>query len=149
MWEAVTAIRSIRRTRNIPMRDAIELKVVADDNFPAEFAPVLEKMAGLASIDAVSDKNPDWDGFIVKTTQYFVPVGERIDREAELAKLREELAYQQGFLATVMKKLGNERFVSSAPPQVVAGEQAKRADAESRIAALEERIAGSTSTPGA
>jgi valyl-tRNA synthetase len=140
MREAVTAIRSIRRTRNIPMREAIELKVTADENFPAELAPVLEKMAGLASIEPVSEKNPDWDAFIVKTTQYFVPVGGRIDREAELAKLREELTYQQGFLATVMKKLSNERFVASAPPAVVAGEQAKRADAESRIKALEERI---------
>ncbi len=140
MREAVTAVRSIRRTRNIPMREEIELKVALDENYPAEFAPVLEKMANLASIESVSDKNPDWEAFIVKTTRYFVPVGERIDREAELAKLREELAYQQGFLASVMKKLSNERFVASAPPAVVAGEQAKRADAEARIAALTERI---------
>ena len=88
----------------------------------------------------VGEIDPDWDAFIVKTTQYFLPVGERLDREAELAKLREELAYQQGFLATVMKKLSNERFVASAPPAVVAGEQNKRADAEARIAALNERI---------
>ncbi len=140
MREAVTAIRAIRRTRNIPMREAIELKVTADENFPAEFAPVLEKMANLSSIESVEEKNPGWDAFIVKTTQYFVPVGDSLDRDAELAKLREELNYQQGFLDTVMKKLSNERFVASAPPAVVAGEQTKRADAEARIAALNERI---------
>ncbi|MDR2894559.1 MAG: class I tRNA ligase family protein, partial [Alistipes sp.] len=140
MWEAVTAIRAVRRARNIPMREELELKVVADENFPVEFAPVLEKMAGLAAIESVEDKSPDWEAFIVKTTRYFVPLAGAIDRDAELAKLREELAYQQGFLATVMKKLGNERFVASAPPAVVAGEEAKRSDAEARIAALKERL---------
>ena len=140
MREAVTAIRAIRRTRNIPMRETIDLKVATDENFPAEFAPVLMKMAGLASIEPVDAKAPDWDAFIVKTTQYFVPVGAAFDRDAELAKLREELAYQQGFLASVMKKLSNERFVASAPPAVVAAEQTKRADAEARINALQERI---------
>ena len=140
MREAVTAIRAIRRTRNIPMRDALELKVIADENFPAEFAPILEKMANLSSVEAVSGKDAAWEAFMVKTTRYFVPVSEKIDREAELAKLREELAYQQEFLALVMKKLGNERFVSSAPAAVVANEQAKRIDAEARIAAISERI---------
>ncbi|MDR1671181.1 MAG: valine--tRNA ligase [Alistipes sp.] len=141
MREAVTAIRSIRRTRNIPMRDPVDLKVVTDENFPAEFAPILQKMAGLSSISPVTDPAPDWEAFIVKTTRYFIPVGDRIDRDAELAKLHEELAYQQGFLATVMKKLDNERFVASAPHAVVSAEQTKRADAEARIAALRERIA--------
>ncbi len=140
MWEAVTAIRAIRKQRNIPMRDALELKVVVDQNFPSEFSPIFEKMANLSSIEPVAEKNPAWDAFIVKTTQYFLPVGDKLDRDAELAKLRDELAYQEGFLATVMKKLSNERFVASAPEAVVAGEQAKRTDAEARIAALRERM---------
>lgn len=138
--EAVTAIRAIRRQRNIPSKDALSLKVVADENYPSEFAPVFEKMANLSSVEPVSGKDPDWEAFIVKTTQYFVPMGGRIDREAELAKLREDLAYHEGFLNIVMKKLGNERFVNSAPAQVVATEQAKKADAEAKIAAIRERI---------
>jgi valyl-tRNA synthetase len=141
MWEAVSAIRAIRLARNIPMKETVELKVVEDNNYPGNFDAILKKMANLSSIERVDRKDPDWEAFIVKTTQYFVPVGDRIDREAESAKLREELVYQQGFLASVMKKLSNERFVASAPPAVVAAEQTKRADAESRIAALTERIA--------
>jgi valyl-tRNA synthetase len=141
MREAVTAIRSIRTQKKILNRDPLELKVLVDENYPAELAPLLQKMANLSSVESVAGKDPQWEAFIVKTTQYFVPVGDKIDREAELAKLQGELTYQQGFLRSVMGKLGNERFVSSAPPQVVANEQAKRADAEAKIAALEERIA--------
>ncbi len=139
--EVVTSIRSVRTKKNILNREPLELKVIADENYPSEFAPVLEKMANLSSIEAVSGKDPDWEAFIVKTTQYFVPMGGKIDREAELAKLREELAYQEGFLRSVMGKLNNERFVGSAPAQVVANEQAKKADAEAKIAAIRERIA--------
>jgi valyl-tRNA synthetase len=63
-----------------------------------------------------------------------------IDVDAEKAKLTEELKYQQGFLNTIMKKLGNERFVAGAPEQVVAAEQKKKADAESRIASIEQML---------
>ncbi len=140
MRETVTAIRSVRTQKKILNKEPLELKVVADENYPSEFAPVLSKMANLTSIEAVSGKDPDWEAFIVKTTQYFVPMGGKIDREAELAKLREDLAYQEGFLRSVMGKLGNERFVGSAPAQVVANEQAKKADAEAKISAIKERI---------
>ena len=40
----------------------------------------------------------------------------------------------------VMKKLGNERFVNSAPAQVVELEQKKKADAEEKLKVLEERL---------
>ena len=79
--------------------------------------------------------------FIVKTTQYFVPLEGMVDTEAELKKLHADLAYLEGFLASVMKKLSNERFVSGAPQKVVETESAKKNDAEAKIAAIRERIA--------
>ncbi len=140
MWEAVTAIRAVRKNRNIAMREPVGLMVIADGNFPAELSPILEKMGGLSQVSVVTEKPAGCDGFIVKTTQYFVPLGEAVDKEAELAKLTEELKYQEGFLTSVMRKLDNERFVASAPEAVVAAERTKRADAEARIGALRERI---------
>ena len=117
------------------------LNVIEDENYPKEYAPVIAKMCNLEAIEAITEKDPTADAFIVKTTQYFVPMGDNIDREAEIAKLEKDLAYQQGFLATVMKKLSNERFVSSAPTQVVENEQNKKRDAEAKIAAIEEQLA--------
>ena len=64
----------------------------------------------------------------------------KIDAEAERRKLTDELAYQEGFLASVMKKLSNERFVQSAPGKVVANERAKQADAEAKIAAIKAQL---------
>ena len=139
--EVVSAIRNIRKQKNLPQKEALELKVVRDENYPAEYEAVIVKMANLSQVSFVTEKNPMDAAFIVKTTQYFVPMGDNIDREAEIAKLEKDLAYQQGFLATVMKKLSNERFVSSAPAQVVENEQNKKRDAEAKIAAIEEQLA--------
>ena len=139
--EVVSAVRNIRKQKNLAQKEALELKVVRDENYPAEYEAVIAKMANLSAVSFVTEKNPMDAAFIVKTTQYFVPMGDNIDKEAEIAKLEKDLAYQQGFLATVMKKLSNERFVSSAPAQVVANEQNKKRDAEAKIAAIEEQLA--------
>ena len=137
----MSAIRNIRKQKNLPQKEAIELKVIADENYPSEFEPVLVKIANLSAVTAVSEKNPTDAGFIVKTTQYFVPLDGKIDVEKELKKLQHDLAYYEGFLASVRKKLGNERFVQNAPAQVVENERAKQNDAEAKIKALKERIA--------
>ena len=138
--EVVSAVRNVRKQKNLPQKEALELKVVRDENYPAEFEAAIVKMANISQVSFVTEKNPMDAAFIVKTTQYFVPMGDNIDREAEIAKLEKDLAYQQGFLATVMKKLSNERFVSSAPAQVVENEQNKKRDAEAKIAAIEEQL---------
>ena len=138
--DVVSAVRNIRKQKNLPQKEALELKVVRDENYPAEYEAVIEKMANLSAVTFVTEKNPTDAAFIVKTTQYFVPMGDNIDKEAEIAKLEKDLAYNEGFLATVMKKLSNERFVSSAPAQVVENEQNKKRDAEAKIAAIKEQL---------
>ena len=139
--EVVSAVRNVRKQKNLPQKEALELKVVRDENYPSEYEAAIAKMANLSAVTFVTEKNPMDAAFIVKTTQYFVPMGDNIDKEAEIAKLEKDLAYQQGFLATVMKKLSNERFVSSAPAQVVENEQNKKRDAEAKIAAIEAQLA--------
>ncbi len=140
MQEAVSAIRNIRKQKNLAQKEALEVKVIADENYPSEFEPVLTKLANASSVEKVSEKDSTAVGFIIKTTQYFVPMGDKIDKEAEIATLTKDLEYYEGFLASVMKKLSNERFVSSAPEKVVANERAKQADAEAKIAALKEQL---------
>ncbi|MBR5886494.1 MAG: valine--tRNA ligase [Alistipes sp.] len=140
LQEAVSAIRNIRKQKNLPQKEAVELKVVLDENYPKEFEAVLVKMGNLSAVTPVTEKNPTDAGFIVKTTQYFIPMGDNVNVEEEIAKLEKDLAYYEGFLNSVMKKLSNERFVSSAPAQVVANERAKQADAEAKIAAIREQL---------
>jgi valyl-tRNA synthetase len=140
--EIITAIRVIRTEKNISPRQSISTYYIAGTNaFSDELDPIVTKL-GNTLFAGVTERSPDASTFIIKSTEYFVPLTGLIDKEAELQKLRAELEYAQGFLATVAKKLGNERFTQNAPAQVLALEQQKKADAESKIRIIEERISG-------
>lgn len=136
--EIVGGVRTIRLQKNIPNKDALDLQVLGAHN--EAFNAVIVKMCNLSAIQSVAEKAAGAVSFLVGTTEYAVPLGNRINVEEELAKLRDELKYQQGFLASVMKKLGNENFVSKAPAKVIEMERKKQADAESKIKSIEESI---------
>jgi len=138
--EVIGAVRNIRKEKNIPNKEILELFVVPDENYHDRFDSVLVKMANLSGIRTTNEKIGNSVSFIVKSTEYFVPMSDNINIEEELDKLNTDLKYYEGFLASVMKKLGNERFVQSAPANVVANENAKKNDAEAKIKAIKERI---------
>ena len=136
--EIVGGIRTIRLQKNIPNKETLTLQVLGAHD--AAFNAVIAKMCNLSAIEPVAEKAAGAVSFLVRTTEYAVPLGSLINVEEELAKLREELKYQQGFLASVMKKLGNENFVNKAPAKVIEMERKKQADAESKIKSIEESI---------
>ena len=140
--EIVGGVRTIRLQKNIPNKDALELQIVGEHN--EAFNAVIAKMCNLSSISKVEEKAAGAVSFLVRTTEYAVPLGNLINVEEELAKLQEELKYQKGFLTSVMKKLGYENFVSKAPAKVIEMEKKKQADAESKIKSIEESIAALT-----
>ena len=76
----------------------------------------------------------------VNTSAFYVPLGDVVNLEEEVIKIEDELKYTIGFLESVMKKTGNERFMNSAPAQVVELERKKQTDAEEKIRMLEERL---------
>lgn len=138
--EVISHLRNLRKQKNLPNKEQLSLKVMADVNYPSEYEPVIMKMANLSSIERIGERDASSEAFIVKTTQYFVPLGGLMDVEVERKKLTDELNYLEGFLASVMKKLSNQRFVESAPEKVVANERAKKTDAEAKISAIRERL---------
>ncbi|MCD8267399.1 MAG: valine--tRNA ligase [Parabacteroides sp.] len=137
--EIVSGVRTIRLQKNIPNKEELSLQVLGDHN--DAFNPVIAKMCNLSEIAKTDDKAAGAVSFLVRTTEYAVPLGNMINVEEELVKLEEELKYQQGFLASVVKKLSNESFVSKAPAKVIDMERKKQADAESKIKSIEESIA--------
>ena len=138
--EVVSSVRNIRAKQNVPNKEQVALEVIADENYHPAYNCVIAKMANLSAITEVSEKNPTAAAFIVKTTEYFVPMSANINVEEEMAKMTKELAHYEGFLKGVLAKLGNERFVANAPAAVVENERNKQRDAEAKIAALKERM---------
>jgi len=141
--EVVTALRTIRKEKNIPFRETIDLFIRKNNNEKPEttFDSVVAKLCNINRLEYVTEKVDNSTTFTVKSTEFYVPLKSGADHSAEIAKLEEELKYTRGFLDSVMKKLSNERFVNNAKADVVEMERKKQADAESRIKVLEGQIA--------
>lgn len=138
--EVISGIRTIRKEKNLPFKEAIEFKVINHDQFTSYFDAVITKLGNLSLLEYVSEKVNGALSFRVKSNEYFIPITGAINIEEEVAKLKEELQYTQGFLSSVQKKLSNERFVAGAPENVLAMERKKEADALAKISAIQERL---------
>ena len=138
--QIVSGVRMVRSQKNIAPKEALELQVINANNYEA-FNAAITKMANLSAINVVSEKDATASAFMIGTDEFAVPLGSMIDVEAEIQKMEAQLQHLEGFLAGVMKKLSNERFVANAPEAVVAMERKKQSDSEEKIAALKESIA--------
>ena len=137
--EIIAGVRTVRLHKNIPNKEQLALNVVGNGEVPA--MAVVVKLANLSEVVNVPEKDPMAASFLVGTTEYAVPLGNNINVEEELKKLEADLKYNEGFLQSVLKKLGNEKFVNNAPAKVIEMERKKQVDAEAKIAALKESIA--------
>lgn len=137
--EIVAGIRTIRLQKNIPNKETLNLQINGDHQ--SRFDSVIGKLCNLESIQMTTEKAVGSVSFLVGTTEYIVPMGNLINAEEEIRKMEDEIAYLEGFLQSVLKKLGNEKFVANAKPEIVEAERKKQADAESKIASLKESIA--------
>jgi valyl-tRNA synthetase len=139
--EVVSAVRTVRKSKEIPLKEQVGLLILsAEKDYDHELLPVVAKLCNVSEIKFVSEKQEGATSFLVGTTEYFIPLAGKIDVEGELAKIREDIEYNRGFLVNVMKKLENERFVNNAPANVLDLERKKKSDAESKIKSLEERM---------
>jgi valyl-tRNA synthetase len=138
--ETISAVRTVRKEKNIPNKESLILCIKSDeDKYDREFLPVIARLCNLSDVRFIDKKVQGAASFMVQTTEFFIPLGDKLDVEGELARIGEELEYNRGFLASVMKKLDNERFVKNAPASVIDLERKKKSDTESKIKSLEER----------
>ena len=140
--EVIIAIRNFRKKKNIPNKEELELFIKKNNNETPDitFDSLISKLCNLSKIDYTDEKIEGSMSFIVKSTEFFVPMSDSLDLEAEIKKLEEDLKYTKGFLISVSKKLSNERFVNNAPEKVVEMERKKQSDAESKIKVIEEQL---------
>ena len=144
--DVIGKIREIRNQNQIKPRDPL---VVIGQSGPVSevlFArsglrEMVIKLGNLSELTFSESEPENAKSFISGTEKYYVVLSQEIDVKAEINKITTELGYQQGFAQSVQVKLSNERFVSGAPAQVIDNERKKLADAQTRIAILEESLA--------
>ncbi len=140
--QVISGVRAVRNCKNIAQKEPLVLEIVKGDTNSSLLTlhSSLKKMANLSEIKSVEKKSEGSQSYLVGTQEYAVPLGNLIDADAEAQKAEAEIKRLEGFMAGIQKKLQNERFVQNAPAQVVELERKKVADAQSKIAALQETL---------
>ena len=138
--EVISGIRNIRKEKNIPLKETLELSVLNKEGISEDWDVVIKKLANVEKINTVLTAVDGALSFRVRSNEYFIPVTGTLDIDAEIKKIREELSYTKGFLQSVNKKLANDRFVNNAPEKVVAMEKKKAKDAVAKIETLEKSL---------
>ena len=138
--EVISGIRNIRKEKNIPLKETLELSVLNKEGISEDWDVVIKKLANVEKINTVLTAVDGALSFRVRSNEYFIPVTGTLDIDAEIMKIREELSYTKGFLQSVNKKLANDRFVNNAPEKVVAMEKKKAKDAVAKIETLEKSL---------
>jgi valyl-tRNA synthetase len=137
-FEIITQVRNVRASKGLSPKETLRLLQNGDLKV-GDFAPVIQKLGNVSEIVQTKEK-PGGSSFLVNTTEFTVPLEGKIDVEKEKADIQKDIEYQKGFLASVDKKLSNEKFVSGAKPEVVEIERKKKADCEAKITSLKERL---------
>lgn len=136
--EVVMAIRNYRQEKSIPNRETLDLLVKGE--LSGKLIPVIKKLGNLSGLNISKHLPEKRIVIMVRSIEISFPVSENMDRDEEISRIRKELDYTIGFLRSVEKKLTNEKFISSAPPKVIALEQKKLDDAKAKISSLEKQI---------
>lgn len=132
-------MRAVRASKNLSPKESLVLNVLAPE-LQVPLA-VVTKLANLQALNVGCEKDASAASFLIGTTEFNVPLNDKIDVSAEIERLEKDRAYYEGFLASVMKKLSNERFVNNAPAAVVEAENKKKADAEQKLASINASLA--------
>jgi valyl-tRNA synthetase len=140
--ETITAIRDARNKNQLKPREAVRLHI--ETKMPGNYKAIetiLAKQVNAEQIGYTNQAVANTISLVVQKDKFFIETTTALDGSSQKEQLLKDLDYQKGFLASVEKKLGNERFVQNAKPEVVEIEKRKKADAQAKIKAIEESLA--------
>jgi valyl-tRNA synthetase len=141
--QVITKIRDVRQGKHISPKVALDLSVKESSGIDYHrFAAVIGRMANVANFNFVNEKVSDATSFMVSNDEFYVPLAVNIDKAAEIERLEKEKEYLVGFLKSVEAKLGNERFIKNAKPEIIENELKKKADALAKLKIIDENLEG-------
>jgi valyl-tRNA synthetase len=138
-FELIAQIRNARSAKGISPKESFKLHKTAGSDLKF-FWPIVKKLSNISEVYTSAEK-PQGVTCLIGSSEFTIQMEGKIDAAKEREAILKDIEYQRGFMASVDKKLSNEKFVAGAPPQVIEMERKKKADAESKIKALEESLA--------
>jgi len=140
--QVISDIRNTRNNKQISPKEALALAIKCNSTINYnQYETIIRKMGNISAYDIVNDKVEGAVSFMVSKDEFFIPLADNIDPVAERERLNKEKEYLYGFLRSVETKLGNERFISNAKPEIVENELRKKADAEAKLKIIHDSLA--------
>jgi valyl-tRNA synthetase len=141
--QVITDIRNTRNGKQISPKEALALSVKPNSGINYnKYQGIISKLGNIKEFNIVSDKVAGAASFIVSKDEFYIPLTANIDPFAETERLNKEKEYLIGFLNSVEAKLGNERFIKNAKPEIIDNELKKKADAETKLKIINENLVG-------
>ena len=141
LQEVITGLRDARNKNQLKPREEISLHIQAADNKQyRSIESILAKQVNAREISYVTEAVSNTIAVVIGKDKFYIEAEKPVDTGLQKDELMKELEYLRGFLISVNKKLGNERFVQNAKPEVVSNEQKKKEDAETKIRIIEESL---------
>ena len=139
---AISGLRDVRNKQQLKPKENIKLYIQTENAAVfSSIESILSKQVNAQSIEFTQENISGSFTTVIGKDKFYVVTEQPIDTASQKSDLEKELNHVIGFLATVEKKLGNEKFVQNAKPEVLAIEQKKKADALARIQTIEESLA--------
>jgi len=145
--QIVTTIRTVRSERSVP--PSRKITAIIDETDPhsramlERCAPYLRQLAGLESLEFRGDVAPGVDTVkrVLEHAHVFVPLAGIVDHQAEIEKIRKELAGLAREAESIARKLGTATFIERAPASVVRETQSRAAQITERQQRLGAQLA--------
>jgi len=141
--QVISEIRNIRNTKQISPKESLALKIKVNSDMNYEpYLTIVSRLANISGFEFVKNSVPGAGTFMAGKDEFFVPLENNIDLQAEKMRIEKEIDYLNGFLRAVEAKLSNERFIQNAKPEVVEIERRKKEDALAKLKILEAGLKG-------
>jgi valyl-tRNA synthetase len=139
--QVITTIRDGRNKNQLKPKEAIKLFIETKTKESySDIDSILSKQVNADELTFTKEPIANTIVLAVEKDKFYIKTDKELDTATLKDDLLKDLEHQKGFLATVEKKLSNERFVQNAKPEILAMEQKKKADAEARIRTIEESL---------
>jgi valyl-tRNA synthetase len=139
----ISGVRDVRNKNVIKPKETLKVHIQTSELATYKsIENIFAKQINAAEINYVNDIVAGTITTVIGKDKFFVETEQPLNTTNQKADLEKELAHLQGFLVSVEKKLGNEKFVANAKPEVLALEQKKKADATEKMNIILESLKG-------
>ena len=141
VFETIKALRNVRAEFNIPLASKIDIIIDNNEELYSQIIPYLNRLAKVNSTKFEKNTNHSKSAYcVVDDTKITIPLEDLIDINQEIARQKKKIEKLENELKSISARLNNQKFVSSAPSDVVEKTKARKDELEGEIKLIEETI---------